>query len=381
MKRKALVSTLFLALLFLSATGTQFVDLGTANPYQYTGEVPPKPDTIPPRISILSPKNNSVHYTNYVPFVLTVIGPTGPTVYSSYIENICYKADWQQNNVTLYSKQGKEALYYGTKITEYSAEKNLTQIAEGKHSLMVFATYHGTYIPGDDPHTLSANGFTISSSTTVHFTVDDQIQPEIWTVSVANKTFNSTDVPATFRVNGAISKITYSLDGRKSISIAGNTATLTGLSYGSHHLTAYPTDALGNSGLPKTVEFTIVDVVSLIISIVSIEKGKTYDSSSLTLNFSVNEEFSELSYVLDGQSNMTLVNNSTLTGLSNGNHSVTLYMTDLAGNVGVSQTVYFNVKAPEFFLSAPVAAAFVATVAVVGGGLLVCHRKRQREVL
>jgi hypothetical protein len=373
-----LLTATFVSMLLLSPLiAIQFVNLGSANPYQYVGEVPPKPDTLPPKISIDSPKNNSVYYTNHVALNLTVTGPTGPTVYSSYVENITYRADWQQNNVTLYSRK-KWALYAGTNIAEYATETNLTEIAEGKHSLTVFVTYHGTYIPGDNPNTLSANGFTISGSTVVYFTLDDQIQPKIWAISVANKTFNSTDVPLTFRVNGPISQITYSLDGQKNVSISGDTTTLTGLSYGTHYLTAYPTDALGNNGKPKTVKFTVVDVDSPIISIVSIENGRTYNASSLVLNFTVNEAFSKLWYVLDGQSNITLFSNATLTGLSNGNHNVTLFATDLAGNVGVSKTVCFNVEVSESFPIVPLAAVSVASIGVFGAGLLVYFKKRKR---
>jgi len=297
------------------------------------------------------------------------------------VENIFYTADWQPNNVTLYSRN-KWAPYAGTNVTTYSVEKNCTELTEGKHNFTVFVTYHGTYIPGNIPgQPMSANGFTISSSLVVYFTVDDLVTPEILAISLANKTFTSVDVPVTFRVNGSISQVTYSIDGGMNESIAGSTTTLAGLSYGIHYLTAYPTDAVGNSGKPKTVKFTVIDVVSPGISILSIENNGKYNTSSLVLNFTVSEAFSKLSYVLDGLPNATLVGNSTLTDLPNGKHNVTLYATDLAGNVGVSETVYFDVKVSEPFPTVPVAAASVGVIAVGAvSGLFLRHRKRHREV-
>jgi hypothetical protein len=81
-----------------------------------------------------------------------------------------------------------------------------------------------------------------------------------------------------------------------------------------------------------------------------------------------------MSYSLDGQDNVTIAGNTTLSGLPNGNHNVTVYATDKAGNVA-SETISFSVEAP--FPVVPVAAASVATIAVVGAGLLVYFKKRR----
>jgi len=84
------------------------------------------------------------------------------------------------------------------------------------------------------------------------------------------------------------------------------------------------------------------DIMSPTISILSPE-NKTYTTSSVSLSFTVDRATSWIGYSLDGQSNVTITGNTTLTGLSDGIHTVTVYANDTAGNMGYSETVYFTV--------------------------------------
>ena len=118
-----------------------------------------------------------------------------------------------------------------------------------------------------------------------------------------------------------------------------------------------------------------VDVTPPSVSIVS-QENTTYTENSLFLNFSTNEPVSWLGYSLDGQENKTITGNTTLTGLPNGNHNVTVYATDENGNTGTS-TFYFLTDAPELFPTVPVTVASVAVIAVALVGLLVYFRKKQ----
>ena len=112
------------------------------------------------------------------------------------------------------------------------------------------------------------------------------------------------------------------------------------------------------------------------VSIASPE-NKTYDTFDVPLNFTVNESGSQITYSLDGQNNVTAAENTTLTGLSYGEHNITVYATDIAGNIGASETITFTVaKEPEPFPTA-IVAVIVASVAVVGAGLLVYFKKRK----
>jgi hypothetical protein len=103
---------------------------------------------------------------------------------------------------------------------------------------------------------------------------------------------------------------------------------------------------------------------------------KAYNVSDVPLNFIVNETFSKIAYSLDGQNNVTVNGNATLTGLPNGYHNVTVYATDEFGNTGVSKIIRFTVEVSEPFPTTLVIAS-VITVAVVGVGLLFYFKKRK----
>ncbi len=72
-------------------------------------------------------------------------------------------------------------------------------------------------------------------------------------------------------------------------------------------------------------------------------QNTTYTSSSVDLDYSVSETTSWVGYSLDGAANVTLTGNTTLSSLSDGQHYVTVWATDTAGNIG-STTVWFSVS-------------------------------------
>jgi hypothetical protein len=130
------------------------------------------------------------------------------------------------------------------------------------------------------------------------------------------------------------------------------------------------------------VKFTFKDVTSPIISVFS-PQDKAYDTPDVPLNFTVNEPVSQIAYSLDGQENVTIHGNTTLTNLPYGKHNVTIYAIDEAGNVGTSETINFTISAPEqpepeAFPSELVATASGASITIVGVGLLVYFKKRKR---
>jgi hypothetical protein len=132
-------------------------------------------------------------------------------------------------------------------------------------------------------------------------------------------------------------------------------------SMGTFHITGF-----------SSVNFT-VDTLPPKVTVLPVE-NIAYDSPDTALNFTVSEPASKIAYSLDGQDNVTVDGNTTLTGLAAGAHNVTVYVWDAAGNVGASETITFRV---EPFPVVPVAAAFVASVAVVSMALLVYLKKRR----
>jgi hypothetical protein len=104
--------------------------------------------------------------------------------------------------------------------------------------------------------------------------------------------------------------------------------------------------------------------------------NQTYTNSSIPMVFTVNKNITSMSYSLDGQQNVTITGNTTLTVLLNGLHNVTVYAEDAFGNEGASETISFNVDVPIPFPTVPVTFAVVIVVTAVG--LLVYFRKRKR---
>jgi len=164
------------------------------------------------------------------------------------------------------------------------------------------------------------------------------------TLSIAcpeNKTYSVTDVPLTFTLSESTSWIGYSLDGQMNETINGNT-TLVSLSEGVHTIAVYANDTAGNMGASGTVYFT-VDTMPPSIEILSPE-NRTYTTSSVSLDFTVDEATPWICYSLDGQANVTITGNTVLIDLSDGAHCVQVCVNDTAGNTG-SDTVCFNVDA------------------------------------
>jgi hypothetical protein len=123
-----------------------------------------------------------------------------------------------------------------------------------------------------------------------------------------------------------------------------------------------------HSDWSATQTLTIPPRVTLLLP-----QNGNFSSSNIPLDFAVDGEASQIEYSLDGGDNVTISGNMTLTGLSNGDHNLTLYTTDEFGNTGVSETIYFTVDVP--FPTTLVLASVIT--AAVGIGLLVYFKKRK----
>jgi phosphotransferase system glucose/maltose/N-acetylglucosamine-specific IIC component len=75
----------------------------------------------------------------------------------------------------------------------------------------------------------------------------------------------------------------------------------------------------------------------------------------------VTESGLQVTYSLDGQENVTVTGNTTLTHLTEGEHNVVVYALDDAGNVGTLKTIFFTVKLFPTTLLIIAAAAIAAT--------------------
>ena len=107
--------------------------------------------------------------------------------------------------------------------------------------------------------------------------------------------------------------------------------------------------------------------------------NQTYTESNVTLTFFVDKLVNWVGYSLDGQETVTVIGNTTLSGLSNGLHNVTAYAEDEFENSGTSETVYFSVDVPEPFPTIIVGAASAIAAVIMATVLLVYFKKRQHQ--
>jgi hypothetical protein len=264
-KKTLLTEIILMALLFSAVAGTQFVNLGTANPqfpYVPGGEIRPEQvDAEPPVITILPPQNNSVTEQGNITLSISATSGNVSGDSTTWISTIRYETDWLQDDVYVYV-YGYIELPPVLTLTGI----NGTRIPEGTHSVTVYANEKGQYRDntprGEHPGTLYT--FTIEGSSTVFFTVD-RTSPIVSVLLLENKTYGKS-FPLNFTVNESVSNVKYSLDGLNNVTVAGN-ATLTGLSNGNHNVTVYATDEAGNTGATETIYFSVEEPFPLVLVI------------------------------------------------------------------------------------------------------------------
>jgi hypothetical protein len=105
--------------------------------------------------------------------------------------------------------------------------------------------------------------------------------------------------------------------------------------------------------------------------------NQVFNESSIPLFFTVDKQVSWMGYSLDGENNVTVAGNSTITELTNGLHNITVYAEDTFGNEGASETIVFNIDVPEPFPTTLITVVSIATVVAVSVGLLVYFKKRK----
>jgi hypothetical protein len=235
----------------------------------------------------------------------------------------------------------------------------------------------------DGPHTVYVRGNTTFSkypaipetsfSLTIYFRVDT-VHPTLKVLSpLQGETYASSNVTLNFAVDEPVGWVGYTIDGGHVVTSRINT-TLTGLSFRTHVLRVYANDSAGNECFSPTIAFTVKDVEPPVISILS-EAGK-YNISVIPLEFVVDKNFSWLGYSLDGQPNVTISGNTTLTGLPTGPHSLKVYANDTSSNVGVSESFDFTIVGEDSFQI-----LFLIPILLVVGiavAIVVYLRKRKR---
>ncbi len=184
--------------------------------------------TVPPEIQITSPENET-----YTDVTLSYDVNKG-------VEWMGYSLD-DQANLTI---KGTTELF---------------NMSQGAHNVIIYANDS----IGNMGH-----------SNRVFFSIDT-IAPSIVIMLPLNQSYSSTDIQLTFKVDEPTKELAYILDNNAKLSIIGNVS-LPALTNGSHRLTIYATDEIGNAD-SKTVYFSIqtfptmlwVAIIAIIIIVVA----------------------------------------------------------------------------------------------------------------
>jgi hypothetical protein len=273
MRKRIVALTVSIVIFVAALSGALLINSARANPYSHifpipSGEVDPRSDTQPPKITILSPEHNSTFNTTSLPISFKVEVGESKSAYSSMVWNVYYETDWLENQSYVYEYVPNSSQQPNPTQTEYSTILNLTGIPEGRHSIIIFATERGTYY--EPPFSewpmwalefeVKSYGFQIVGASTIAFIVD--VTPLTVTVfPVTSRILSESgaaDVALNFTVNGSASRISYALDGQDNVTIAGN-ATLPSVSIGEHNVRVYAWDAAGNVGVSEIVVFTVAE--------------------------------------------------------------------------------------------------------------------------
>lgn len=233
------------------------------------------------------------------------------------------------------------------------------QIVEADSQTQRPLFFSGINIVSPSNSTYSSNMLTLNVTTKALQGIDINI---LMNYSIDGK--HEGIIPTTTKIEPINATITYANGTTtfgpsiQSPNVTKGYVTLPKLPEGTHNITVYAKYDYPNTNrfvtpYPGTITYfensTVCFIIDLnptsfpIISSLSIE-NKTYNSNSIPLNFNIDKAWSKITYSLNNQANITIIENITLTGLIDGSYNLTIYANDTAGNVGKSDNVFFTVN-------------------------------------
>ena len=259
--KKITAPALILTLLAAALAGAVTLDVATAN---FT-PAPEQPLTDKPMISVLSPRNGTLQEDiTEVTFIVAMPQswdwhipdeyrtPQTPYPYSfleGTITSVTCTLDQTEivhDDVSYGANVSPNMENYGLRNLSYT--QNVGRLPLGVHNLTVSVSAYTTY---DSPW---YRDFDVSTQVSFMFMV---VAPPVVTgLWPENATYDLTDVPLVFRIDGDASWLAYRLDHQENSTICGN-VTLAGLGEGSHSLVIYANDTFGNLGVSDTVFFSV----------------------------------------------------------------------------------------------------------------------------
>ena len=145
-------------------------------------------------------------------------------------------------------------------------------------------------------------------------------------------------------------------------------------------------DAIGDT--PYKMSFELIDSYPLmhqwngeelpiVIKIISPPQNTTSTTGDISLDFVLNKASSKIMYSLDTSQNVTITGNITIAQIPNGNHTMVIFATSVAGTEAIPKAVNFMVAVPKVETNSAVPTAVIAAIAavVLAIGILLLRRK------
>ncbi len=197
------------------------------------------------------------------------------------------------------------------------------------------------FFPGDALIIFTPISKMVYTNTSVQFNITANVAnptPEVVSITYMldqKPNVTITDLKKTLRIPGHIDGSQFSAE-----------MVLEDLAEGNHTISAYSKDASGKQ-MSASIEFVIDSTYTTPLSVMS-PLNTTYSTNEVPLTFVCREDrnhdgsFAYAVYVLDGIGSNFIYENSTLTDLPFGDHSMTV--TVWTGNGFFSETVYFTIS-------------------------------------
>jgi hypothetical protein len=298
-------------------------NIGPSETYTFTINTIP-PDTAPPAITLISPSNGS--YSN----------PTNTLINVSGSENLSW-AGYQLNGGTINNLDNYSLTNWNITLTTLSQETvyNLTIWANdtaNNPNNKTFVFYSDSSAPRH------SNAKAVPSPANVSQAVNCSIT---WT-----DTFNITSVKISENSSGTFENHTITFSGTSG-TVSYNIIGAKLANPGTYTCRFHATDTAGNFNT-TSVNFNVNDVTSPIITTLS-PNNVTYNQANISISIITNENITWAGYSLNGSSNVTLGNtssinwNSTLFNLDNGGYTIQFFANDSSGNMANSSIIHFSV--------------------------------------
>ncbi|MBA2840679.1 parallel beta-helix repeat protein [Methanococcus maripaludis] len=296
--------------------------------------IPLAPDSVPPVVSIVSPRDNAFFNENET-ILVDVSVTDNSEIHSVMLElDNSYKEIMMQNGTT------------------YS--KSLDNLDYGAHTIKIYAEDAVGNI-----NSFESRVFSISTP--------DSTPPEVRIISPVSKSYaEGSEVSIKVQITdesdiySAYAKIDdYNVDLIESNGYYINI--LDNLEWGAHTLWIIVTDAAGNSNYNEKVTFDVNegDITPPEVEIIEPEIGDSFEENvSVKVSATDDSGIDSVKVMLDEKVSFTLTKNSeyytgTLTDLSYGIHTLRVYAGDNEENINSDEVIQFEIEVPDYSYTKP----------------------------